>query len=134
MLTKFCLSSFSDIFFIDTSTNETLKTGLKNIAVAKHIGDSSKDGLLWLTGKVEEWLLFFDNADDPSINLNDFIPQCDHGNVIITSRNPGLCVYAGSYSLVSDMEEEDAVTLLLKSAVQEGSPSNQQVAAEIVKV
>jgi myo-inositol-hexaphosphate 3-phosphohydrolase len=112
-------SSFSDLFFIDTSTIATIDTGLKNIAVAKNSGDFQKDGLLWLTSKVEELLLVFDNADDPNINLNDFIPQCNHGNIIITSRNPGLCVYAGSHSLVSDMEAEDAVALLLKSAAQE---------------
>ncbi|KAF7369456.1 FabD/lysophospholipase-like protein [Mycena venus] len=126
-------SCFSDIFFIDTSTIVTIETGLKNIAVAKDFGDSPQDGLLWLTSKVEEWLLFFDNADDPSINLNDFIPQCTHGNIIITSRNPGLCVYAGSHSLVSDMEEEDAVALLLKSAAQEVTFSTQKNATEIIK-
>ncbi|KAJ7768810.1 hypothetical protein B0H16DRAFT_1307644, partial [Mycena metata] len=90
-------SRFSDIFFIDTSTN-AIDTGLKNIAVLKDFGDSLQDGLLWLTSKVEEWLLLFDNADNPSINLNDFIPRCNHGNIIITSRNPGLRVYAGSNS------------------------------------
>ncbi|KAJ7724104.1 hypothetical protein B0H16DRAFT_1247963, partial [Mycena metata] len=95
---------------------------------------SPQDGLLWLTSKVEEWLLLFDNADDPSINLNDFIPRCNHGNIIITSRNPGLRVYAGSNSLVSDMETEDAVALLLKSAVQEATSHTEQIAAEIVKV
>ncbi|KAF7369448.1 FabD/lysophospholipase-like protein [Mycena venus] len=126
-------SCFSDIFFIDTSTIVTIETGLKNIAVAKDFGDSPQDGLLWLTSKVEEWLLFFDNADDPSINLNDFIPQCTHGNIIITSRNPGLRVYARSHSLVSDMEEEDAVALLLKSAAQEVTFSTQKNATEIIK-
>ena len=87
-----------------------------------------------LLAKLKNGFFFFDNADDPSINLNDFIPQCDHGNVIITSRNLELCVYTGSHSLVSDMEEEDAAALLLKSAAQEGSSSNQQLAAQIVKV
>ncbi|KAJ7724108.1 hypothetical protein B0H16DRAFT_1472547 [Mycena metata] len=107
---------------------------LKNIAVLKDFGDSPQDGLLWLTSKVEEWLLLFDNADDPSINLNDFIPHCNHGNIIITSRNPGLRVYAGSNSsLVSDMEEKDAVALLLKSALQEATIHTEQSAAEIVK-
>ena len=119
---------------MDTSTTETIDAGLKNIAVAKHMGDSPKDGLLWLTSNVEEWLLFFDNADDPSINLNDFIPQCNHGNIMITSRNPGLRVYGGSHSLVSDMEEKDAVALLLKSAAQEATIGTQQIATEIVKV
>ncbi|KAJ7754781.1 hypothetical protein B0H16DRAFT_1458827 [Mycena metata] len=124
---------FSDIFFIDTSTIATIETGLKNIAILKDFGESPEDGLLWLTSKAEEWLLFFDNADDPGINLNDHIPQCNHGNIIITSRNPGMCVYAGSNSLVSDMEEEDAVTLLLKSALQRATSRTEQIAAEIVK-
>ncbi|KAJ7045012.1 hypothetical protein C8F04DRAFT_521579 [Mycena alexandri] len=126
-------SRFSDIFFIDTSTITTIDTGLKNIAVLKNFGDSPQDGLLWLTSKVEQWLLFFDNADDPSISLNDFIPQCNHGNVIITSRNPGLRVYAGSHSLVSDMKEEDAVALLLKSGSQKATIHTEQIATEIVK-
>ncbi|KAJ7289900.1 P-loop containing nucleoside triphosphate hydrolase protein [Mycena rebaudengoi] len=126
-------SCFSDIFFIDTSTIMTIETGLRNIAVVKDSGDSPQDGLLWLTGKVEAWLLFFDNADDPSINLNDFIPQCNHGNIIITSRNPGLCVYAGSHTHVSDMEEEDAVALLLKSAAREATIGTEQIATEIVQ-
>jgi hypothetical protein len=127
-------SSFSNIFFIDTTTIATIETGLKNIAVVKDSGNSTQDGLLWLTSNVEGWLLFFDNADDPSINLNDFFPSCNHGNIIITSRNPGLCVYAGSLSLVSDMEEEDAVALLLKSAVQDTTTHTEQIATEIVQV
>ncbi|KAJ7747774.1 hypothetical protein B0H16DRAFT_916814 [Mycena metata] len=127
-------SRFSDIFFIDTSTIATIKRGLRNIAILKDLGDSPQDGLLWLTSKVEKWLLVFDNADDPGINLNDFIPQCNHGNIIITSRNPGLCIYAGSHSLVSDMKEEDAVALLLKGALQEATIHTKEIAAEIVKL
>ncbi|KAJ7765218.1 P-loop containing nucleoside triphosphate hydrolase protein, partial [Mycena metata] len=127
-------SRFSDIFFIDTSTITMIETGLKSIAVQKDFGDSPQDGLLWLASKLEEWLLFFDNADDPNINLHDYIPQCNHGNIIITSRNPGMCVYAGSNSLVSDMEEEDAVALLLKSASQKVTVRTEEIAAEIVKL
>ncbi|KAJ7713487.1 hypothetical protein B0H16DRAFT_1702440 [Mycena metata] len=126
-------SRFSDVFFIDTSTIATIDAGLKNIAILKHSGDSREDGLLWLASKVEEWLLFFDNADDPNINLHDAIPQCNHGNIIITSRNPEMCVHAGSNSLVLDMEEEDAVALLLKSALQKATVRTEQIAAEIVK-
>ncbi|KAJ7814488.1 hypothetical protein B0H13DRAFT_1664770, partial [Mycena leptocephala] len=99
----------------------------------KNAGDSLQEGLLWLISQIQAWLLVFDNADDPSINLQDFIPECDHGNIIITSRNPGLCVYAGSEALVSDMEEEDAVALLLKSAVQRVTATTEQIATEIVK-
>jgi myo-inositol-hexaphosphate 3-phosphohydrolase len=90
--------------------------------------------LKWLANNQEDWLLFYDNADDPKIDLNRFIPQCTHGNIIITTRNAGLCVYAGANSAVSDMEETDAVELLLKSAAQESSSANTKIAAEIVKV
>ncbi|KAJ6573466.1 P-loop containing nucleoside triphosphate hydrolase protein [Mycena vulgaris] len=127
-------SHFKDIFFLDASTEETIETGLKNIATMKNIGNSSQDALKWLANQDEDWLLFIDNADDPNINLNSFLPRCNHGNIVITSRNPGLCVYAGSHSQVSDMEETDAVPLLLKSAAQEISPANEPIAAEIVKV
>ncbi|KAJ7798780.1 hypothetical protein B0H13DRAFT_2298002 [Mycena leptocephala] len=126
-------SCFTDNFFLDASTMETINTGLKEIAVAKNAGNSAQDALKWLVNNLEKWLLFFDNADDPKINLNTFLPQCNHGNIIITSRNPGLCVYAGLHSPVSDMEETDAVPLLLKSAAQEISPTTETIAAKIVK-
>ncbi|KAJ7099151.1 hypothetical protein C8R44DRAFT_716814 [Mycena epipterygia] len=121
-------SNFTNIFFIDSSSIETIETGLKNIAKTKAVGDSSQSALQYLRSKKEEWLLFFDNADDPKINLNDYFPQCDHGNIIITSRNPGLVVYASSHSIVSDMEEMDAVDLLLRSAGEEATDDNKTAA------
>ncbi|KAJ7106915.1 hypothetical protein C8R44DRAFT_987105 [Mycena epipterygia] len=126
-------SHFSNTFFIDTSTIETIDTGLKNIALANNAGSTSQDALQWLKNKPDEWLLFFDNADDPKLNLNKFLPQCNHGNILITSRNPELRGYAGAYHLVSDMDETDAVQLLLKSAAQDVTPGNEQIATEIVK-
>ncbi|KAJ6545984.1 P-loop containing nucleoside triphosphate hydrolase protein, partial [Mycena vulgaris] len=108
-------SCFTDIFLIDATTTETIDTGLKNIAMTRNSGTTAQEALKWLSSKPAEWLLFFDNADDPTINLNKFFPQCKHGNILITSRNPRLRAYAGSHSSVSDMEEPDAVALLLKS-------------------
>ncbi|KAJ7105219.1 hypothetical protein C8R44DRAFT_858607 [Mycena epipterygia] len=127
-------SHFTNIFFIDTTTVDTIDAGLKNIALEKNVGRTSKDALQWLRNKPDEWLLFFDNADDPKVNLNKFLPQCNHGNILITSRNPELLAYAGAHSLVSDMEASDAVELLLKSAAREITPANRKTAAEIVKV
>ncbi|KAJ7927278.1 hypothetical protein B0H13DRAFT_2265636 [Mycena leptocephala] len=104
---------------------------LKTIATARKIGDSSQDALKWFTAKQEPWLLFFDNADDPQINLNKFLLKCNHGNIVITSRNPGLRGY-GEHSQVSDMNETEAVELLLKCASQDTSSANEQIATEIV--
>ncbi|KAJ7480581.1 hypothetical protein FB451DRAFT_1365066, partial [Mycena latifolia] len=126
------VSNFSDIFLIDTSTPETIDTSLKTIAATKKIGDTAQEALDWLCSKQNEWLLFFDNADDPKIDLHNFIPRCKHGNILITSRNPQLRGY-GSHSHVSDMEEIDAVELLLRSAAQDITPENKDTATEIVK-
>ncbi|KAJ7703738.1 P-loop containing nucleoside triphosphate hydrolase protein [Mycena rosella] len=113
-------SIFTDIFLIDTSTVTAIETGFKNIATAKGVGDSAQDALQWLKSKPDEWLLLFDNADDPKIDLNKYFPQCNHGNILITSRNPGLRVYTNSHSAVFDMEELDAVNLLLRSSANYG--------------
>ncbi|KAJ7862708.1 hypothetical protein B0H13DRAFT_1638541, partial [Mycena leptocephala] len=70
-----------------------------------------------LISQREEWMLLFDNADDPSIDLFHFFPRCTHGNIIITSRNPQLAVHGPrSHSRVGDMDETDAIDLLLVSA------------------
>ncbi|KAJ7079167.1 acyl transferase/acyl hydrolase/lysophospholipase, partial [Mycena epipterygia] len=68
-------SHFSNTFFIDTSTVDTIDTGLKNIALANSVGSTSQEALQWLRNKPDKWLLFFDNADDPKLNLNKFLPQ-----------------------------------------------------------
>ncbi|KAJ7020924.1 P-loop containing nucleoside triphosphate hydrolase protein [Mycena alexandri] len=125
-------ANFSDLFLLDASTLDTINTGLKNIAMSKSVGDSAQDALTWLQSKHRQWLLFFDNADDPGINLNKFFPLCDHGNIIITSRNPELKVYGEHYP-VSDMEEADAIALLLQSATKGSSEENVQIAAKTVK-
>ncbi|KAJ7716760.1 P-loop containing nucleoside triphosphate hydrolase protein [Mycena metata] len=125
-------SSFSNIFLVDTSKVEMIEAGLKSIAVSKSVGDSAQDASRWLKSNHNKWLVFFDNADDPKINLNDFLPKCNHGNIIITSRNPELRNY-GAHTLVSDMEETDATTLLLRRANKESSEENLQLATDIVK-
>ncbi|KAJ7763489.1 P-loop containing nucleoside triphosphate hydrolase protein [Mycena metata] len=123
---------FTNTFFVDASTIETINIGFKNIARLQNAGNSSDHALEWLVTRCEQWLLFFDNADDPRLNLNKFLPQCNHGNIIITTQNPELRVY-GASSNVFDMEEDKAVALLLKSAAQEPSPTNKEDAVAIVK-
>ncbi|KAF8455035.1 hypothetical protein BDZ91DRAFT_746904 [Kalaharituber pfeilii] len=71
----------------------------------------------WLTAKQNnKWLLVFDNLDDlESFDINDYIPSCDFGTIIITSRRResmqgrrGLEVY--------QMQNKEAEKLLLTSA------------------
>ncbi|KAJ7278411.1 hypothetical protein C8J57DRAFT_1465521 [Mycena rebaudengoi] len=126
---------FTDVFFLDASTIDTIKSGLKNIALTRSIGTEDVDVSRWLASRKAEWLLIFDNADDPSINLAHYFPQSSSGNILITSRNPKLHVHApDAHHHISDMEEEDAVQLLLASAVESHTTETETLAAEIVKV
>ncbi|KAJ7878244.1 acyl transferase/acyl hydrolase/lysophospholipase [Mycena leptocephala] len=125
---------FTKQFFINASSLQTLDTALKNIAISHKIGKNSEDGLLWLISQREEWMLLFDNADNPSIDIFPFFPKCTHGNIIVTSRNPQLAVHGPrSHSKVGDMDETDAIDLLLLSAVKEKSIESTQSASEIIK-
>ncbi|KAF7357143.1 FabD/lysophospholipase-like protein [Mycena sanguinolenta] len=123
---------FTEKFLVDASSTESIETGLKSTAAAKEIRNSLQDASTWLAGKHADWLVFFDNADDPEMNLQKFLPKCTHGNIIITTRNPDLRVY-GEHLHVSDMEEPDAVALLLQRACLQPSTANKCLAAEIVK-
>ncbi|KAJ7635318.1 hypothetical protein FB45DRAFT_483618 [Roridomyces roridus] len=124
-------SKFSDIFLLDMSSQTTIKAGLKNIAIIKQTGSTQEDAMKWLGDVQSNWFLLFDNADDPNINLNPYLPRCNQGNILITSRNPGLSVHAGAHWLVSDMEESDAAVLLLKGAAKDVTDPNMETAREI---
>ena len=110
---------FSEVFFVDASTVETITTDLRSIAVAKEVGDSENDALTCLCRKREEWLLLFNNADDTMLNLRNYFPRCSHGNILITSRNHDIRHHATgqrSHYKVSSMSESDARRLLLHVA------------------
>ena len=74
-------------------------------------------GMHWLSGLEYPWLLVIDNADDPSIDYSKFFPAGEGGNILITTRNSDCKIHAtvGSHEF-EGMEEEDAITLLLKAA------------------
>jgi len=68
------LSRFSDVFYVDASTKETIIAELGQIALAKGLGESEKSTLDWLSRQRKEWLLLLDNADDPTFDLRSYFP------------------------------------------------------------
>ncbi|KAJ7840938.1 putative kinesin [Mycena olivaceomarginata] len=134
MMNRYQTPRFTKQFFINASSRQTLDTAFTNIAISQGMGKTSEDGTLWLISQVEEWMLLFDNADDPNINLFPFFPRCTHGNIIITSRNPELAGHGPqSYSKVGDMDETNAIDLLLLRAMKKKTIETTQQASEIVK-
>ena len=130
-----CATSFSEVFFVDASAEETITLDLKNIASQKKIGDKWDDTITWLAGEQNDWLLLFDNADDPNLNLSKFFPSCDHGNILITSRNREICIHAPhSNCKVGEMTPEDARGLLFEM-IEEAITDETVIQADaIVKV
>ncbi|KAJ7309224.1 hypothetical protein DFH08DRAFT_944303 [Mycena albidolilacea] len=120
---------FSEIFYIDATSEQTIETDLKTVAPAV-VGESNEAILHWLAGKQEEWLLFFDNADDVQLDISKFFPCCAFGNILITTRNQELCIHARASSRVSDMELEDAKDLLLQLAYQGRSYKQEKLSSD----
>jgi hypothetical protein len=90
----------------------------------------------WLSEMDSNWLLIFDNADGKPNMISKSLPPGNSGNVQITSRNPEMkCnVSSGAWIEVEDMEEEDAISLLLKAAfLDDMSEELRQASSPIVK-
>ena len=130
-----CPTSFSDVFFIDATTAQTIDADLKNIALGKEIGETADDTIIWLAGKREDWLLLFDNADDITVNLSKFFPSCSHGNILITSRNYETRIHAPNFNYnVASLTPEDARDLLLGIVKQVITDETRVLVESIVKV
>lgn len=73
--------------------------------------------MYWLTGLDLPWMLVIDNADDPLIDYSRFFPAGDQGHILLTSRLQDCKIHATvGFHEFRNMEEEDAITLLLKAA------------------
>ncbi|KAE9406845.1 hypothetical protein BT96DRAFT_933777 [Gymnopus androsaceus JB14] len=89
------LSRFSNIWFFDASSNDTLTANLKDLGKAAGIGEDVKDVRNLLARINENWLCIFDNADDKNVYLKDYVPICNHGNA---------ADYTGSDTSASDVD------------------------------
>jgi hypothetical protein len=117
-------SRFSNIFWIDASSEITIEVGLihigeANIALAHETKQSAGSVLQWISQSTN-WLIVYDGADGNYQIVEKFIPPGNGGNILITSRNGGLRRITLTSLNVLNMAEEDACCLLLKSASLDG--------------
>src|SRR6266567_3943995 len=133
MIYSYIIFRFSDIFYIDATNQQTLEADLISICSA-NIEQSVAACHQWLAGQHgQNWLLFFDNADDVQLNLAIFFPKCRLGNILVTTRNPQLSIYAGEDgdAKVADMSPEDAKCLLMQVSRADKRDENKRLAALI---
>jgi hypothetical protein len=73
----------------------------------------------WLSkGGNMGWLMLFDNNDDVvSVDLEELLPMCDWGNIIVTSRDRMVLAYIGGLEIdVPEIGKKSGLELLLKGA------------------
>ncbi|KAH8833019.1 P-loop containing nucleoside triphosphate hydrolase protein [Flagelloscypha sp. PMI_526] len=125
---------FTDVFFVNATDTLTLENGLRAIVSANSAGISVQDALGYLTSRKDEWLLFLDNADDPSVDLRPYLAW-SHGNVLVTTRHSTLHGHAPpTFQLrVDRLEIEEAKELLLKEVAFSEDLVAQNIAYDIVQ-
>lgn len=72
----------------------------------------------WLESSFKDWLMIIDSADlVEEVNIRNFLPECEHGAIIITSSRSNLGSVLGMNSVeVKDIDEKSGVDLLLSCA------------------
>ena len=100
--------------------------------------DGSTESALWWIGSLKEnYILIFDNADVllPA-TLEEYFPPGMRGNILITSRNAAMMTLTSPKNSfeVTEMEESNAIELLLNSSCLESSTLDVHIqASKIVK-
>ncbi|KAJ3822450.1 P-loop containing nucleoside triphosphate hydrolase protein, partial [Lentinula raphanica] len=130
---------FTRIFYIYANTVEYIQGSYWDIATTMEskVVQNWQIGLHLLEATEENWLLIINNADDPGLSLDTYIPSCDHGNIIITSRNPELQSLADDSLELQDMTSDEGTQLLIKHAFDRRKQvielEEKEKAAEIAK-
>jgi tetratricopeptide (TPR) repeat protein len=125
---------FWGIFWIDATSNSTVEQGYEEIAQNLKLEPDFKIINGWLSRSEDPWLLIFDNADDPSLDLSQYFPIGNRGAILITTRNPDCVVHATAGSMEFDrLSVEDAVELLIKTAaIEDLSSEDPRILANLI--
>jgi hypothetical protein len=117
-------SRFSNIFWIDASSEITIEVGLMQIGQTNNVPQEAKQSagsvLQWISQR-NNWLMIYDQADGHYEIVERFLPPGSEGNILITSRNVGLSRITSTSLKVQNMTEEEGASLLLKSALLDGT-------------
>lgn len=123
------LTRFRHVIFIDGSSVQNIESGI--LARVKSLGtiysrttvDDALDVLAHPDHEItKEWVIVYDNVDDPTIDIARYFPKCTFGSIIITTRNPNLGSLAPKAHIPVDlMTENESVEVILQSAIKGGS-------------
>jgi hypothetical protein len=108
------------VFWIDMNTDASAEQSLLGIGRSCAVGEDTKLVQRWLSHCDQPWLLILDNADNPQQKISPYFPVCNHGTIIITTRNPRLTSRATvGWQEVDRLETEEAISLLLRTTLED---------------
>lgn len=92
---------YKSVFWLNATSEATVKDSIRSMA--EQLFDVQKPGLLegeqivshvhrWLSDQNNtQWLLIFDNYDDPDqFDIQKYYPFASHGAIVVTTRRPDL--------------------------------------------
>lgn len=109
---------FWGIFWVDVRTSSSAESAFLNIGERLQIPTHKwEDALQGIAGLKEPWLLVLDNADDSSVDYQQYYPPGSSGVVVITSRNIECRHYAtAKWIHLEGLTAAEARLLLLRTA------------------
>ncbi|KAH1579887.1 hypothetical protein KXX17_004125 [Aspergillus fumigatus] len=109
--------SYWGIFTIDATSEALAAKYYANIGTIGGLASTESAGKHYLSQAREPWLLIFDNADNPDLQLPNLFPPGDRGHILVTTRNREIQRYGNVGSIeLGRLGEEEALHLLLSSA------------------
>jgi hypothetical protein len=127
---KFCsfMKGARDVFWINASSEASVRSRLASFATllqptaAAEMGDQGQAAfaIRILTSWSKPWLIVFDEYDNPATfsNLDEYIPEHEHGLVLITTRHAAVDQLADpDYQIrLPGLPEDEAIDLLIREA------------------
>ncbi|KAI9875247.1 MAG: hypothetical protein M1823_007518, partial [Watsoniomyces obsoletus] len=108
---------FWGVFWIDVSTPSVAQTAFLELAQTLNLPAATwKEACLGIGNLKHPWLLVLDNADDPTVDYQQYIPSGPRGVILLTSRNDDCQQYATAKPIALEgLAHEKAQELLLKA-------------------
>ena len=125
---------FWGVFWIDATSADTANYSYAKLGKIGNLEATRSAGKHWLSNLNEPWLLIINNANEPSLKLQNLFPEGDRGYVLVTTLNPDFQVHATSGCLeFKGLEKREALSLLLKAAGMSSpwDPSTEEIANAI---
>jgi len=124
---------YTSVFWLDATTELNLKQSFRSIArrllKSTELEKLDDEQIIhrahdWLSDtRNTEWLLIFDNYDDPDqFAINDYVPNTAHGSIIMTTRLPDLV--SGQQVRVQPMRSLDESLEILQTRARRDHVKN----------